>query len=259
MPHADAPVIVLLHGFGDSPHCLEPFVRAVGALHRVTAHLPAASGHGGAPASPSGLVLPALVEAAVPAVRAAADAAGAPVVVGGHSMGAATAARLAGEHPELVAGLFLEDPCWNWPPTSDPDPAVAQQTQELRGWIHDMQRLDHAGRVAWCRMHNPGWPQDEYDPWARGKSAVDPVALEQGIDLFRHDWRSSIAGVACPTVLVVGEPALGSQTHPEVVAEVAGLPGWRVHQVVGAGHDVRRVGRRDCAAAMATLLPDAGP
>eukprot|EP00270_Netrium_digitus_P000086 TRINITY_DN1010_c0_g1_i1.p1 TRINITY_DN1010_c0_g1~~TRINITY_DN1010_c0_g1_i1.p1 ORF type:complete len:314 (+),score=57.79 TRINITY_DN1010_c0_g1_i1:25-966(+) len=44
------------------------------------------------------------------------------VLLGGHSMGGATAARVAKEVPELIMGLYLEDPPWIYLPGESPDP-----------------------------------------------------------------------------------------------------------------------------------------
>ena len=247
---------VLLHGFGDSPECWSPMLAAIDADLDVAT--PAAPGHARERMPPGAqLNLDLLAAVAIDHLRAAVDRAGGPVVLGGHSRGAMTAAALAGSHPDLVAALYLEDPAWGWPPADGPDPAAAAQTAELAEWIHGLQSSSHEDRVQWCLDHNPGWPADEYDIWARAKSEVDPAALQRPVDLGRLHWPGIVAAIRCPTTLLVGEPARGSACAPEVVRHLRGISTWRVIQVPGAGHDVRRCSRATAIDALLLTLQDA--
>ena len=140
---------------------------------------------------PAGAALELGYLAAVATVHVAAAARrdGRPIVLGGHSMGAATATAVAAANPDLVAGLYLEDPPWSWPPSEEPDPTVAAKTAEYAQWIAGLQGSSHEDRVQWCLDHNPGWPRDEYDIWARAKAEVDSSVFEHPIDLGRHSWQ----------------------------------------------------------------------
>ena len=247
---------VLLHGFGDSPECWSPMLAAIDADLDVAT--PAAPGHAGERMPPgTAMNLDLLVSVALHHVRAAVARAGGPIVLGGHSMGAMTAAAIAGSHPELVAALYLEDPAWGWPSHDGPDPIAAAQTAELAEWIAGLQSSSHEDRVQWCLDHNPGWPADEYDIWARAKDEVDPAVLARPVDLGRLQWLAVVEAIRCPVTLLVGEHARGSACAPQVVQHLRGVPTWRVIQVPSAGHDVRRVDRAAAIDALLVTLRDA--
>lgn len=244
---------VLLHGFGDSPECWSPLLAAID--HDVRVSTPAAPGHAGE-ALPAGaaLELDYLAETALVHVAASAQRAGRPVVVGGHSMGAATAVALTVRRPDLVAALYLEDPPWSWPPRDGPDETAVEQTAEFAQWIAGLQGSSHEDRVQWCLDHNPGWPHDEYDIWARAKGEVDPAVFAQPIDVGRFSWQSRADQVRCPVSLVVGDWRNGSACMPEVVDYLAARPNWHVIRIPGAGHDVRRQNRGAAIDAFVGLL-----
>jgi pimeloyl-ACP methyl ester carboxylesterase len=248
--HAPA---VLLHGFGDSPECWSPLIAAID--DDIAATTPAAPGHGQEPI-PAGAALELGYLAAVATVHVAAAAhrAGRPVVLGGHTMGAATATAVAAANPDLVAGLYLEDPPWSWPPSQDPDPEVVDKTAELAEWIAGLQGSSHDDRVQWCLDHNPGWPPDEYDIWARAKAEVDPAVFDHPIDLGRHAWQPLAQLVRVPVTLLVGDWQRGSTCMPEVADYLADLPGWQVIRVPDAGHDVRREARTAAIDAFTAVL-----
>lgn len=260
MDSVDYAPAVLLHGFGDSPECWSPLLAAVAdALGTdIAVSTPAAPGHA-SERLPEGasLHLEYLVRTAIDYVAPIAEDAGRPVLLGGHSMGAATAAAVAAARPDLVAGLYLEDPPWSWPPSSDPDPGTGEQTAELAQWITGLQGSSHEDRVQWCLDHNPGWPRDEYDIWARAKAEVDPAVFARPIDLGRFAWQSFAQAVSCPVTLLVGEWASGSTCMPQVADYLAGL-GWRVVQIRGAGHDVRRQNRQAAIESFNSALRAAG-
>ncbi len=247
---------VLLHGFGDSPECWSPLIAAIDDDVQVTT--PAAPGHA-REQLPVGtaLELGYLAAVATAHVAAAAHRAGRPVVVGGHSMGAATALAVAAASPDLVAGLYLEDPPWSWPPSDEPDPGAAAQTAELALWIAGLQGSTHDDRVQWCLDHNPGWPRDEYDIWARAKAEVDPAVFDHSIDVGRFAWRTLAELIRCPVIVLAGDWDRGSTCMPEVTDTLEQLPGWQVRRVRGAGHDVRREDRPAAIAALTDLLRSA--
>ena len=195
-----------------------------------------------------------LADAALTHVAAMAERTDRPVVVGGHSMGAATALRVAVDHPDLVAALYLEDPPWSWPPSTGADPGVAAHTAELATWIFGLRASTHEDRVRWCWEHNPGWPWDEYDIWATAKAELDPAVFDQPIDLGRFSWQGAADQVACPAVVLVGDWDRGSACMPAVAEYLAELPDWRVIHVHGAGHDVRRQNRGAAISAFVDLL-----
>lgn len=233
---------VLLHGFGDSPECWSPLLAAVAddLGTDIAVATPAAPGHARERLPDGvGLTVDSLADAAIGYIEPVVEDAGRPVLLGGHSMGAATAVNVTMKRPDLVAGLYLEDPPWSWPPRSEPDPGLLEQTAELAQWIAGLQGSTHDDRVQWCLDHNPGWPRDEYGIWARAKAEVDPAVFRHPVDIGRYSWQPAVDSVSCHATLLVGEWSRGSVCMPEV-ADYVEQRGWHVVRVRGAGHDVRR-------------------
>jgi pimeloyl-ACP methyl ester carboxylesterase len=233
--------LVGLHGFSDSAQCLAPFFTSLGVEPVAQPHLLA---HGGRTMPPDiGFTHAALVADVRPVVEQAVASVGRPVVLYGHSLGASTAAGVAASAPDLVAALVLEDPPWQ-PPTSPdgtgPDDRAAERSNPHRDWLAGLQGTDHAGRLAWIDEHNPTWPADERDPWARAKASVDLTLFDAEQHWLRRTWATVARDVRCPTLLLVGEPSREAACEPQVARELAAYPGWQVHEVAGAGHSVRR-------------------
>jgi lipase len=230
-----------LHGFGDSAECMTPFFAALDVQPVAEPNL---LGHGGRAMVPGiGFTHDALVRDVRRVLEQAVAAAGRPVVLYGHSLGASTAAGVAAQAPELVAALVLEDPPWQAPSSADgagPADRAAEQGNTHRAWLAGLQSTDHAGRLGWLDEHHPTWPADERDPWARAKAAVDLALFDAEQHWLRRTWAPVARDVRCPTLLLVGESSRDTACATDVARTLAGYRGWQVHEVPGAGHNVRR-------------------
>jgi len=154
----------------------------------------------------------------------------------GHSMGAQTAAEVAARFPDRVARLVLEDPPWR---ASQPgDDPMARQRDGFRQWLTAMagmsvEEIARAGAEA-----SPAWDAEEFPAWARAKQQVDLRSLE-GVS-FRP-WQSIVPAIACPTLLLYGDPALGGIVDATVAHEAGAANRFvRTQHVAGAGHNIRR-------------------
>ena len=257
------PALLLLHGTGDSGECWGPFVarlRALPGMAGLDVTTPDLPAHGGRRAEPGHTVAwqDLLAEAIGHAERLASTGSG-PIVVGGHSLGATIALGVAASRPDLVAGLFLEDPPF---PTSMADDAGRPMGEsidlaEFRDWFVALQSAPEEEVLATVRGEHPAWDPAEYGPWVRAKRAVDVTAFEGRVPWVRVGWADQVRAVRGPAVLVAGEPgqdgAPGGIVHPAATAELAALPGWTVH-TLPASHDVRRDAPAPTAAALADLI-----
>lgn len=233
--------VVLLHGFTDAGLC---WTRVAGDLETgYDLVLPDARGHGRS----------ARAGGTRDAGSLAADAAGLIPALGlsrtalmGHSMGAATAAAVAGTHPDLVAALVLEDPPW-----------FDGGRSGRGGWdyIRELQRQSPEEGAALGRQMHPTWDDIEIGPWVEAKQQFD-LSLLDTLAGGGRPWRDVAGAIRCPTLLLTADPERGAIVTPEVAAEVARLAPVRVEHIEGAGHNIRRDQYQRYLAAVTTFLAD---
>lgn len=232
------PAVVLAHGVTDDGGCWAPLAAALAPQYDVV--MVDARGHGRSDAPERGYG---------PAEQAADLAA----VIGelglrrpailGHSMGAATALALAGTAPDLPGALLLEDP----PPWWSRSPGAPRVDAAARaGWherIAAFKRMTRDELIAAKRAEAPGWDEAELGPWADAKQRLSSnvLAVFDPDDGAPVDWGTILPRIACPALLIAGDPALGGLIDGAAMADLqARLPQVRVAVVPGAGHNVRR-------------------
>lgn len=249
------PGLLLLHGVGDDGSCWGPFLRALG-LPDLQVATPDAPAHGGRMAEPGQTVAwTDLLADAVAQARRLTVETGGPIVIGGHSMGAAVALGVAATHPELAVALFLEDPPFTGPIAEDDEEPADSPTDltDLEAWITLLQTATVEELIDSAREEHPDWDPAEYEPWARSKYGVDADAFSEPVHWVRNGWGASARRVSCPVVVAAGLPERGSILAPEAEADLAALPGWTIHRLP-AGHDVRRDAAAHTAALMRELI-----
>ncbi|MCB0915228.1 MAG: alpha/beta fold hydrolase [Actinobacteria bacterium] len=244
-------VLILFHGVGDDGRCWQPFLRAAD-LRGVSVVTPDAPAHGGRKSAPGRTPhwRDQLAEAVAEVTRLVADNEGEPVLVGGHSMGAAIATGVASLHPNLVAGLFLEDPpFFEREDGSESESGPATLAASLHPWFVGLQTASLEQVVATVESEHPEWPADEYLPWAAAKLAVDADAFAEPVEFIGARWWQWSQQVRCPVLTVAGQLERGSLLGTEQGERLARLPQWEVVRL-DAGHDVRRDARGATVAAL---------
>jgi pimeloyl-ACP methyl ester carboxylesterase len=149
-----------------------------------------------------------------------------------HSGGAGAAVLAASEHPDLLAGLILYDPCWgsgwgNW----------EQVVLGMREWFTGITAMTRDEVRAGLREQNPTWTEQALAFHVQSKVLVSPHVV-QTFDQPAPRWREALPKIACPILLLTGDPEKGLITPGDVQA-MSGL--WRdgrVVQIEGAGHMV---------------------
>jgi pimeloyl-ACP methyl ester carboxylesterase len=225
--NGDRPPLVLLHGFSDAGLCWSRVARDLESAFDVV--MPDARGHGASERAGSSFD-PSLRAADAAGVIEALGLGGA--IVGGHSMGAATAAEIATGRPELVGRLVLEDPPWR-DATGAPD----------RGrwdYLRRCQEMPPEDVPAYGRELHPTWDEAEIGPWAAAKLAFDLALLDARAMGSPRPWRSVAAGIRCPALLVTADVELGAIVTADAAAEAARRGGVRIEHIAGAGHNIRR-------------------
>lgn len=232
------PPVVLAHGVTDDGHCWTPVAEALAPEYDVV--MVDARGHGRSEAPERGY----------DSATQAADLAGVIRVLGlrrpavlGHSMGAMTALVLAGTEPDLPGAILLEDPPAWWAAAREGSAADQERLAGMRAWMMDLKRKTRDELLAGQRVETPGWSEGELGPWADAKLRVSPyvASLFESRPAAAVDWSATLPRIACPALLITGDPERGAIVTEDDAAALRGLvPQVRVTYVPGAGHSIRR-------------------
>lgn len=220
------PALVLSHGLTDNGLCWSRFAAEMAGDFDVI--MIDARGHGGS-ARPATEIDPArdLAEAI--------EGLGLenPIVMG-HSVGARATAAYGNTRPGKVRQVVLEDPVFL--PLADAEAAAARRAR-FRSQVARLQAMSRAEILARGRKDTPSWHDDDFPDWATAKHQVDPEALPH----YRAPWQEEVDRIAAPTLIVHGEPRLGSLITPAIADEARALnPNIQTVEIPGAGHNVRR-------------------
>ena len=231
---SDRPPVILAHGFTDNGLCWTPVAKDLEAEYRVI--MPDARGHG----------LSDRVEPDTP-VDLAADLAGLIQALGlarpaalGHSMGAATVAQVAARFPKLVSAILLEDPPWFEHTPGAQDAAAHDSRTAWRQRTIEKKAQTRAEVISAGKAEHPTWSDDELGPWADASHQVDINVFTWPLQML-YPWREIVSRFTCPTMLITGDPELGSLVTPSASREVARVrPAIEFTHIAGAGHSIRR-------------------
>ena len=231
------PPLILAHGVTDSGLCWSALAETLAADYDVI--MVDARGHGLSDATEGGYD---------PATQAD-DLAGVitalelrkPAVLG-HSMGAATALVLAGNHPDLSGAILLEDPPAWWTPWYD-TPDARERVAGMREQALARKQMTREALIAEQRARQPGWSDGELEPWADAKQRVSLNALTVfAPDNPRAvDWPAVLRRITCPALLIVSDPELGGIVTAETAALLREyIPHLQIALIPDAGHNIRR-------------------
>lgn len=229
------PQVLLAHGLTDNGLCWTPVVQML--ENEYDCIMVDARGHGRSDIPAQGYTN----------ADHAADYAGLITALGlsqpvmlGHSMGAGTAAQLAASYPSLVRGVILEDPPWR-PPNAAAAPA--DRTKMASDWRNNVianRRKTHPDLVAANVIERPTWPMSERMPWATAKLQCSPNVIDYA-QYPSIPWGEVIGQIACPTLLLIGDEALGGIVSP-ATARTAMTKNKQIRttHIASAGHSIRR-------------------
>ncbi|HEY8572254.1 alpha/beta hydrolase [Phenylobacterium sp.] len=238
----DLPPLVLSHGLTDNGLCWTRLAAALEAEFDIV--MLDARGHGDS----SRISTAASCDPAQDIADAVAGLGLQAPIVMGHSVGARATAAYANRHPGEVAKVILEDPPL-LPLASAEE--VETRDRKFRAQVARFQSMTEAEIYAGGQATSPSWSPEDFPAWAAAKRQVDPEAMPT----YTQPWQSEIDRIAVPTLLIHGEPALGSLVSASAAAEALALnPNIRAVQIAGASHNVRRENFPDYLAAVRAFL-----
>jgi pimeloyl-ACP methyl ester carboxylesterase len=168
-------------------------------------------------------------------------------VVGGHSMGADTSMHLAADHPELVRGIFLEDPPIIIPGETFGTGAQTMPAEDIGKMMAKFMRMFKLTPrfigVRLARKFSPTYPDNDINPWLDAKKRLSSdflrsmptmqMDLSGPFELFRR--------ITVPVLLFIGDKekmSIVSQASAQEAARVNNKV--QVVHLAGASHDIRR-------------------
>jgi pimeloyl-ACP methyl ester carboxylesterase len=232
------PPVVLAHGVTDDGLCWTPVAEALEADYDLV--MVDARGHGRSEAPESGYD-PATQEGDLAGVIRGLGLRR-PAVLG-HSMGAMTALVLAATETELPGAILLEDPPAWWASPPQGSPSDQERLAGMRARMLELKRKTREELLAGQRAETPGWSEAELGPWADAKLRVSPhvANLFGSRPATAVDWSETLRRIACPALLITGDPEKGAIVTEDNAAALRELvPHLRVAHVPGSGHSIRR-------------------
>lgn len=168
-------------------------------------------------------------------------------VVVGHSLGGVVGAALAATRPELIRGLFLEDP-----PIFEGDAnrrAASPAAKFFPALIATVRQLQASGAdpEAFRPVVEATSAPDEVEGRCQSLYRWDPTTMEAAVDgIVWRDFDPDVT-LACPVTVVRADPAVGAVFSPgDAERFAAANPEADIIEVPGASHSVH---------ATATLSP----
>jgi pimeloyl-ACP methyl ester carboxylesterase len=243
------PPVVLLHGFGGSARNFGPQMRALKSRYLVVRYDARGHARSEAPTDPAAYTPETFVD---DMRRVQGDVGATRTIVGGLSMGAGIALRMAQGSPERVRALVL---CAFPAGADDPDGFASKAlrfatTIEERGlevagedYVWGPQTKLDANAVRFVRQGFLEHPPHGLVLTLRGVLARQPSVASMG---------AALARVTCPVLVVVGAEDRPARAASRAL--VAALPDARLVEIAGAGHVVNLQSPGEVSAALASFL-----
>jgi len=226
------PAMVLVHGYTDNGLCWTSLARKLQDRFDVVMY--DVRGHGYSDKPAWGYDMETLAQDLVALIQALGLQK--PILMG-HSMGAAIVAAAAAMYPDLPRAVILEDPVFVESRQKRSPKEVAEIREKRRKEIEERRAMtrDQLIELAKTKLH-PGWPEEDYGPWADAKLQVSPEAAAVVGSL--PDLREYFPKITVPTLILKADADEEQKKRNLEVARL--LPKGKLVHIAGAGHNVRR-------------------
>jgi len=236
------PQVVINHGAGDDGLC---WTRVVSDLEKeYDVILPDARGHGKSASGKGDYATQQRVADLVGLIQALKlDH----PVVGGHSMGADTSMHLAAQYPQLLRGVFLEDP-----PIILPGETLGSAEQKMKAedigkmmakFMRFFKLMPKFIGIRMARKASPTYPDDEIKPWLNSKKRLsfDFLKSMTSMKMGLSDPFEVFKRITVPVLLFIGDREKMSIVSLETAHAAARVNAKvQVVHLEGASHDIRR-------------------
>lgn len=240
----DSPTLLFLHGLTGNLHTYDHIIEALDdAYPTICADL---RGHGD---SPHALTYRA-ADYASDVVDLILSLDAGPVILIGHSLGGVTALATAALRPDLVSGLFLEDP-----PVFEGDPDVRAKSpavqffeeyaRRIRHWQSEGTSLEDVAAAVGSfpsirgesRLDRTG--DQTVRAVATGLLKLDPTTVDAAVNGQIWQDYDPLASIDCPVTLLRADPAAGAVFAEGDEAKFkAAVPNANVLLAEGMGHGI---------------------
>lgn len=233
----DKPALVLLHGFSENGLVWSRVARALEGDYDVI--MLDARGHGRSDGPEHGYSQEILNQDVAELIRALALAQ--PVLIG-HSNGALTAAQVAAQYPELVRAIVLEDPPWveavRRPPMAqnggEPWPGYTAWRNTWIAWHKALRTQTPEERIASSQQFLPpgaqNWSEEALLAHLEAQAQFNLAVLDYTPPVpGGSPWRETVEQIACPVLLLTGNPARGAGITPVLAEQIATT--WKTGQL----------------------------
>ena len=246
------PPLLLLHGFMESGLAWLRLARALADRYDVI--MPEARAHGRSDSYQTGFSPTILTDDAIALIEQLdLDK---PISMG-HSNGAVTAFRIATQRPDLIRALILEDP----PAGGRPMPAMRAGSvpeegfnwyEDWMNWMRHLKTMSHHERVEsavdrWpyglpIPSDEPLWPAEDFVGRTESLTNFDITIFDTKIEFWSLlDYLDLAPQISCPTLLLTGDPYLGSLVPEDIVLTLMEqITNFQWEQIEGAAHILSR-------------------
>ncbi len=169
-------------------------------------------------------------------------------VVGGHSMGADSSMHVAAMRPDLIRGLFMEDPPITMPGEPIFGGAMGEKfenpTKTMSMIASFFKYLPSVLTKPLAKKMMPVAPDEEIIPWVNSKKWVNKDFIQfmktPSDDIIEEPF-SVLKNIKAPGLLFIGDRENGSIVSKTTAQEIKKiLPNLTVTHLIGANHDIRR-------------------
>jgi pimeloyl-ACP methyl ester carboxylesterase len=231
-----APQLLVLHGVTDWGLDWARFARRVG--DRLDCILLDQRGHGLSDKPEHGYSATEMAGDAVAVIHSL--GLGRPAVMG-HSMGGSVGLALGALHPDAIGRLLLLDPAIR--PTGVTFIRTRAPASELRARLEARKQHSFERILADLRAAQPTWDEEDLRNMAPSKLLVSPAVYSDSPRATPEEQEAQLQRLACPTLIVRGDPAHGGIIPDEAASRIRALTSpelVRLTTIAGTGHCPQR-------------------